>query len=142
MKAELRTVPDTNIVIAAFRGPGKSGPNKEYLELWLAGIHDLLYSDDTLLEYVEKLLAHNIPKTTIIKFLDAIEKLGIYIHVAFFYLPVYPPDPDDIAFVLCAHNGNATHLVTYDKDLLDIKYRYGFKICRPIVFLKELRETM
>jgi uncharacterized protein len=136
---KFKTVPDTNMAVAAFRGSSKTSPNKEYFDLWLADNFELLYSDDTLSEYVEKLFAHNVSRNTIIKFLQAIKKLGIYVHIKFFFLPVYPDDLDDIAFVLCAHNGEASHLITYDKDMLGIKYDYGFKICRPLNFLKELR---
>lgn len=115
-------------------------PNKEYLALWATGSFDILYCEDTLFEYAEKLLAHNIRKATIIKFLKALRKIGKEIPIKFIYLPVLSRDPDDIAFLLCAHNGDASHLITYDEDLLGIKYNYDFKICQTLDFLAELRQ--
>ena len=53
---------------------------------------------------------------------------------------IYPKDEDDIVFVLCAENGNATHLITYDTDLLNIKEYFKFKICKTIEFLSEFRD--
>ena len=53
---------------------------------------------------------------------------------------IYPKDEDDIAFVLCAENGKATHLITYDPDLLNIKDYFKFKICKTIEFLTEFRD--
>ncbi len=55
-----------------------------------------------------------------------------------FHLRRYPTDADDIAFVLCALNGKATHLVTYDSDLHALPRDYPFTICEPLQFLAVL----
>jgi len=57
------------------------------------------------------------------------------VDVSFFHLRIYPIDPDDIAFVLCAANGEATHLLTYDHHLSDLAWAYDFTICTPAGFL-------
>jgi predicted nucleic acid-binding protein len=43
--------------------------------------------------------------------------------------------------MFCAINGTASHLVTYDEDLLSLRSAYlsEFSICRPIDFLADLR---
>ena len=140
-KEKLKTVPDTNIIIAACKNPKEHSYNKEYINLWLEDKYNLLYSDDTYYEYIEKFTDLNIPESTIKKFLSVVEELGVYIYIDTFHLSVYPKDPDDIAFVLCAENGNATHLISNDRDLLEIKYKYSFKICRIIEFIKDFRKT-
>ena len=142
MNKRFRTVPDTNVIIAAHKTSHETSPNWEYFQLWEEDKFDLLYSNDTALEYLEKLINYNIPKTIIKKFINALEALGTYIPIEFFHLQVYPSDPDDIAFVLCAHNGDASHLLTYDNDLLNVQFNYRFKICNTLVFLNDYREEL
>jgi uncharacterized protein len=57
-------------------------------------------------------------------------------------MPAYPSDPDDIAFLLCAINGNATHIVSYDSHIAEIEHFYAFKVCDPLTFLFELRKEL
>jgi len=55
--------------------------------------------------------------------------------VAFFHFRHYPVDPDDVMFLLCAINGRATHLVSYDNHLRSLSsfYESELKICEPLV---------
>ncbi len=115
-----------------------SSPNSEYLDRWKTGELVLLYSRDTFQEYIEKLVAKGLPEAVIRSFLRALQELGEEIFIEHYHLPVYPVDVDDIAFLLCAVNGDATHLITYDKHLLDIQEPYPFKICETAEFLREL----
>lgn len=48
-----------------------------------------------------------------------------------------------IAFLLCAINGAASHLVSYDEHLLSLRHAYTaeFSICQPIDFLADLRRV-
>ncbi len=140
-KNNFAAVPDTNIVISAQLGNPKS-PNKEYFQRWYNTEFVLLYSQDTLLEYIVKLKALGVPSDKICKLVIAILKNGVHTEIKYYHLPVYPRDRDDTAFVLCAENGNATHLISYDSHLLDLRYRYrfDFKICKMIPFLQELRK--
>ncbi|MBF0202318.1 MAG: PIN domain-containing protein [Desulfamplus sp.] len=145
MSIKFRTVPDTNIILASTSENPKS-PNREYYERWLYGEEfDLLYSDDTLAEYALKLKTghFNVPDEKIEELISHILILGVNVDIDFFHLRVYPKDPDDVAFVLCAQNGNATHLISYDKHILDLQYHhdFDFKICQVIGFLQDLRES-
>ena len=142
MSLLFKTVPDTNVVLAAEKSKSSTSPNKEYIAHWLEGRVDLLYSEDTLLEYVEKLNSESIDEDRIVELLTTILKLGKPVDIEFYHLPLYPKDPEDIAFILCADNGKATHLLSYDSHFDPLKGSYSFKICKPLDFLFELRESL
>jgi len=139
-KKMFKVVPDTNIVIASEKSQSETSPNKEFFERWKNNEFDILYSDDTLLEYIEKLRHFNVPEETVKKLIYSIIELGIFIRIAYFHLPVFPSDTYDIAFLLCADNGNATHIITYDPHLKEIEQFYQYKICETLEFLLELRK--
>ncbi len=142
MRIKFQTVPDTNIVISAQFGSPQS-PNKEYFRRWKKYEFNVLYSKDTLLEYIEKLTEFGVSEEETEEYLGSFLELGVPVEIDYFHLRVYPEDPDDISFVLCAENGKATHLISYDRHILDLKYRrkFDYKICKIINFLQELRET-
>jgi len=137
----LKTVPDTNVLLASKLATGSGNPNREYFDRWEAGEFVILFSRDTLLEYIEKLREKSIPEELIKGFLSSLLDFGMEVHIEYFHLRSYPIDSDDIAFLLCAHNGNATHLVTYDSHLRALVGHYPFKICGPVDFLKDLRQA-
>jgi predicted nucleic acid-binding protein len=62
---KIRAVLDTNVLIAAFRSRSSSSPNQEILDRWEKGHLDLLFPDDVLAEYVEKLVEHQVPREEI-----------------------------------------------------------------------------
>jgi predicted nucleic acid-binding protein len=132
---------DTNVIIAAQNGDATS-PNREYFTRWKNEEFALLFSDDTIHEYIEKLTERNIPEEHIIELAVTIQKLGEHASIQYFHLAYYPSDPEDIAFVLCAENGYATHLISYDRHLLALQGFYSFKICKMVDFLAELREVL
>jgi predicted nucleic acid-binding protein len=137
MKTSLRTVPDTNVAVAA-QSANVTSPNREFFERWKNEEFALLFSDDTLHEYIEKLVARSVPKEIIIQLVVAILEMGTFTTIRFFHLAKYPVDPDDIAFILCAENGSETHLISHDPHLLDLNGFYQFKICKTLDFLFEL----
>lgn len=140
MKTSFRTVPDTNVIIAAQNGSPTS-PNREYFTRWKNEEFALLFSDDTTHEYIEKLIERNIREEHSIELAVTIQKLGEHTSIQYFHLANYPSDPDDVAFVLCADNGHATHLISYDMHLLILQGFYSFKICKTVDFLSELRQV-
>ena len=135
----VRAVLDTNVVMAAHRSGGATSPNREILARWRAGDFTLLYSEDVLLEYVEKLIEFGLSDEMLQQFAASVASLGEKVAIAFFHLRRYPADVDDIAFLLCAINGNSTHLVTYDTGFSDIAPDCSFAICKPLIFLNALR---
>lgn len=136
-----RAVLDSNVLIAAQRSANPHSPNRELIERWQAHEFTLLFSRDTLREYAEKLLELSVDRVDAVAFIALISALGEAVEIQFFHLSHYPTDADDIAFLLCAWNGLASHLVSYDSDLLELcaAYESHFRICPPVEFLVALR---
>ena len=137
----LQAVLDTNVVVAGHRATAPTSPNREVLTRWKAGNFTLLYSEDLLVEYVEKLIAHGICRADMRELVAAIGRRGERVVIRFFHLRRYPLDSDDIIFLLCAMNGNATHLVSYDGGFEPFVREFDFVICEPLAFLAELRRS-
>lgn len=134
-----RAVLDTNVVLAAQQTSDPGSPNREVLDRWKVAQFTLLYCTDVLVEYAEKLLEHGFSEHEVRTFIALVRVLGERVDITFFHLRTYPEDPDDVAFLLCALNGKATHLVTYDSHLLTLDPQYPVSICRPLQFLANLR---
>lgn len=142
MKTAFSVVPDTNVIVASEKSRSASSPNKGFFARWYNREFEILHSDDTLLEYIEKMRALNVPEKTIRKLIRALLTLGRRVSIDYYHMPIYPSDPDDIAFLLCAENGKATHLVSYDPHLEAIAPYYTFIVCDPLTFLFELRKEL
>lgn len=134
-----RIVLDTNVILASFFSSDPGSPNKEILRRWEKGDFTLLYSDDILLEYEEKLADKGIDEEAAAELIALLLLLGENIFIQFVLLRLYPEDPDDIHFLLCAINGNADYLVSGDRHLLDLAtfYRPIVTICRPRDFVTQ-----
>ena len=133
-----RVVLDTNVFISSLKG-SRSSPSLEIIMLWKERQLLLLYSTDMLSEYVEKLSEHGMAKEKIIEFVHDVYGLGENINIQYYHLEKYPNDQDDVAFILCAENGGADYVVSYDNHLLVLNGEYHFKICPPLDFLFEYR---
>jgi putative PIN family toxin of toxin-antitoxin system len=141
MPAPLRGTVDTNVVLAAKLSPHATSPTVEILDRWQQYEFTFLYTHDIFAEYAEKLLASGVPDFEATDFLRLLARHGELIVIAFFHLRHYPLDADDIMFLLCAVNGRATHLVSYDPHLLTLRPIYAGEvvICEPIEFLTACR---
>lgn len=138
-KPIFRVVPDTNVIISAELSKKQKSSNRDFMEHWLKKEFIVLFSDDTLIEYAIKLRDKDIPDQKIVEFLANLFILGNKVKITSYHLEYYPDDEDDICFVLCAENGDATHLVSYDKHLLILEGKFKFKILSIVPFLQELR---
>ncbi len=139
----LRAVLDTNVVLASERTTHPTSPNREIVDRWLAGEFTLLISDDIAAEYAEKLLASGRDPARIEVLLVGFFLLAESVEIRFFHFRHYPVDPDDISFLLCAINGAATHLVSYDPHLLDVGIFYDeFQTVHSVRFLEALRSPV
>ena len=141
MRNLYRLVLDTNIIVSSWFG-NLNSPNREIMMLWENGKISVLFSDDMLYEYVEKLSEKGWSEKELAQFVQIIKHIGTYIEIEFFHLRSYPEDQDDIAFVLCAENGKADYLISYDDHLLSLDGVYAFQICRPLDFLFEFRRLV
>ena len=138
----IRAVLDTNVVLASQRTSNPQSPNAEIISRWQSGAFVWLFSDDNLTEYLEKLVEHEISDAKSVELIARLFLGGGRVPVSFFHLRHYPVDADDTAFLLTALNGHATHLVTYDTDLLDVAIFYPeFTTCRPLTFLEDLAQS-
>ena len=140
-KPGFRVGPDTNVIISAELSKKRNSANRDFIDHWLKKEFIVLFSDDTLLEYAIKLREKDIPDQKIVEFLANLFILGQKVEITSYHLQYYPDDEDDICFVLCAENGNATHLVSYDKHLLILKGKFKFEILSIVPFLKELQSS-
>jgi len=136
----IRAVLDTSVVVAAGKSQQPESPNREILRRWLDQEFILLISEDIAAEYAEKLRDRGVAREKIISFLTNIFLLAEAVDIRFFHFRHYPVDEEDISFLLCAINGAASHLVSYDPHLLDLDLFYTeFSSVSPKTFLMELR---
>lgn len=139
----LRTVLDTNVVLAAKRSTHPQSPNAEIITRWMAGEFVWLVSEDVVLEYTEKLLEKGIDPMRVETLVADLLQYGEEVPIRFFHFRHYPVDVDDVAFLLLALNGDATHLVTYDEHLKDVGVFYPeFITCEPVAFLAAVRSDL
>lgn len=139
----LRAVLDTNVVLAAKRSVHPQSPNWEIITRWMAGEFVWLVSDDVVTEYTEKLLEKGIDPLKVEQFVADLLQYGEEVSIRFFHFQHYPVDMDDVAFLLVAINGAATHVVTYDEHLKDVGVFYPeFITCEPVAFLTDLRASV
>ena len=136
----LRAVLDTNVVLAAKRSVHPQSPNAEIIERWESGEFIWLVSNDVVTEYAEKLLEKGMGALKVELFAADLLEYGEEVAIEFFHFQHYPVDADDVAFLLAAINGAATHLITYDEHLKDVGVFYPeFTTCEPVAFLSDLR---
>ena len=140
-RAGLRAVLDTNVPIAAHLSRSPRSPTVELLERWRRGQFTQLYSDDMLVELIEKFQTRRIAPDTSDRYLADLIALGEHVIVTLEQVPnVIEADPDDNAILACAFVGRATHIVTYDPhfDVLGGAYE-GIPILDGLHFLYTVR---
>ena len=137
----LRAVLDSNVVLAAHGASHPLSPNREIIQRWSVGEFIWLVTADIAAEYAEKLLDKGQAPQAVEAFIAGLFLMAECIEIRFFHFRHYPVDSDDTAFLLCAMNGAATHLVTYDRHLWDVGIFYEeLATCKPTEFLKALRK--
>lgn len=136
-----RVVLDTNVIIAALKSRNPESPTIELLHRWANREFLLLYSDDLLAEYIEKMSARAIPSDIRQRLIASIIRHGARIDVLDRQIQeVIAADPDDDLVIACAIVGKATHLVTYDPHILDVANRFeSFSILKGLDFLRVVR---
>jgi len=125
-RGELRAVLDTNVPIAAHLSRNPHSTTIELLARWRGGQFVQLYSDDMLVELVEKFQTRKIVANASDRYLADLITLGEFVIVAPEQVPdIIAADPDDNAILACAFVGRASHLVTYDPhfDILGGAYQ-------------------
>lgn len=136
-----RAVLDTNVVIAAHLSSNPRSPTRELIRRWRAGEFVQVYSDTTLAELHEKLIAKGIESSSIDEYIADLLLLGEWTRVnQSDVLPVIENDPDDDWILACAVRGQVDYLVTYDPHLLKLGDKYKeVHICDGLHFLYVVR---
>jgi len=136
-----RAVLDTNVPIAAHLSRNSRSPTVELLERWRACEFTQLYSDDLLVELVEKFQARKIATDAADRYVADLIMLGEHVAVTpEQMLAVIKADPDDDAILACALVGGATHIVTYDPHFAVLGGVYqGIAILDGLHFLYVVR---
>ena len=134
----IRAVLDTNTIVS---GIGWSGPPQAILNAAIQEKFVLLLSMD-LLDELRRVLAY--PRLRFLSQTQVREVLALLPHIVITVEPeeriaVVRRDPSDNRVLECAVAGEATHIVTGDKDLLDLKSFRNIPIMTPAVFLRILR---
>ena len=137
----LRAVFDTNIIVAALLSRNTNSPLVELLSRWRRNEFVLLYCDDLLAEYREKLIAKRINPAATLAFLRdfTVSPVPVELNPAD-VLPYVPNDRDDDIVVACALVGGATHLVTYDPHIQSLGDNFhGMRILDGLHFFYVVR---
>ena len=99
MKTPFRSVPDTNVVLASHLNPSEDSPNVEYFERWVNGEFALLYSRDTVIEYIRKLREQGVSRAEVKTFVRSLFT-GELIFIEYYHFKPdqYPIDRKDIGW--------------------------------------------
>lgn len=140
-RERFRAVLDTNVTLAALLSRNPNSPTVELIVRWRNGEFDLLYSQDTLAELEEKLIAKGVNPELGDLFIADLLDYGLRVEgTSADVIPVIEEDPDDDLILACAEVGQATHLVTYDPhfEVLGGEY-HGIQIMDALSFLYLVR---
>lgn len=135
----IRAVLDTNTLVS---GIGWSGPPQAILNAAVRGKFLLLSSTD-LLDELRRVLAYprlqTLPQTRVREVLALLPHLAVMVEPEE-RIDAVRRDPSDNRVLECAVAGGASHIVTGDKDLLDLESFREISITTPAVFLRTLRQ--
>ena len=130
----MRIVIDTNVLVS---GIFWSGNPHKILKLWVEEKFHLLVSNVILKEYarvINELSQEQNQPTLGDKWITFITQNALVIEAPKVFHECR--DPDDNKFIDCAIAGQASFLISGDKDLLDIKIVSGISIISSKNFLK------
>lgn len=121
-KPKFRAVFDTNVYVAKALSKNPRSPNVELFELLKVDAYVLIWCEEIRAEVAEKLLARGLTAERIAELIAEVMSLAVWIEVPAFAMRRYvEEDPDDDIIVACAAVAKATHIVSYDQHLLNLK---------------------
>lgn len=135
--SQMRLVLDTNVLISTILAP-KSIPAK--VLNWDEDNSSILYSTDTLAELLSVL-----GRSKFAKYIqpDEIQGLSMRIKATWFYVAILKEvklcrDAKDNQFIELALNGEASHIITGDTDLLILHPIQNISVINPRTFWDEI----
>ncbi len=133
----MRVVVDTNVLVSALVGHGK--PRR--LVFKLLEEHQVVSSRQMLAEFVDVLSREKfmeIDKSDVSSFLSILASKIILVTIKR-YFKVVAEDPDDDMVLNTAYEGRATHIVSGDRHLLNLKRLGGIKMVTVSEMLRLLQ---
>jgi putative PIN family toxin of toxin-antitoxin system len=132
---------DTIVWVSAAANP--AGAPGEIVRLGRAGEFRIVTSSAIHAEVLDVLMRPAIrhlfhPGFDVAEWLDAVEFAAADL-VEDALGPRIPPDPDDDMFCWVAYAGAATHIVSKDPDLRNLKHYRGAQVLDPVAFLAAWR---
>lgn len=141
---EIRAYLDTNLYISFLLYPNSSAPPSAIVRMGLRGDLTLLFGDPTIVEIQDKTtnkpyFVERISQSQVSWLLQAMGASGDHVRTAPTVIPAIGRDRKDDYLLTYSMAGNATHLVTGDKDLLELDNSFEFRIVTPAQFLALLQ---
>ena len=142
---EIRAYLDTNLYISFLLKPGSPAPPSTIVRAGLQGRFRLLIGDPTVDEVLNKTaskssLSKKITRSQVDALLDVLVVAGEPISLAASVIPAISRDRKDDYLLAYAIAGRATHLVTGDRDLVELEHDFGFQIVTPTQFVRILEQ--
>jgi uncharacterized protein len=143
-KDRVRVVVDTNVFVRNFKARSNANPNRRIIRLWLIERRlQLIASPELMGEYLE-IFAEiiGLEPRLIAEWRERFEEDNrtTLINLGRHY--TQSRDPDDNILLATARAGDASHLITNDRDLLelptDFVARLPFAVLTPLQFLSVL----
>ncbi len=140
-KHRIRVVLDTNVLVRNFKSRSQSSPNRKIVRLWLVEKRlQLIVSSATVAEYLgifDEILG--MEPDVVEQWRERFDSDARVTLVNLARRDDASRDPDDNVFLSTARAGRAKHLITNDRDLLDlpeaVQHGYAFSIINPDEFL-------
>lgn len=147
MTDKLHIVMDTNVLLRVILSKKTQGVAAAIWLLWGTGSFQLVTSESLLKELYDTLMVpelaaiHKWPQEKVFEYVQSLRDIAI---ITSGCTPVELPelarrDPTDLPFLAAAVEGNASYIVTQDRDLLDIGEYNKISILDPLAFLRILR---
>lgn len=144
-QVEVRAYLDTNPYISFLLNPESPSPPARIMRAGLTGAFTIVFGDPTVDEIVHKAaakpyLSRRISPRQVDALVTTMEYAGDDVRTAPTVIPAISRDRKDDYLLTYAIAGNATHLVTGDRDLLDLEHHYRFRIVSPAEFVGVLEQ--
>ncbi len=136
----MRIVVDTNVLVSALIGHGK--PRQLLVEL--LELHEVVTSRQMLAELADVLSREKfveVDKSHANTFLSALASKATLVAIRH-HFDAISEDPDDDIVLSTAHDGNATHIVSGDRHLLDLRKFRGVEILSVKEMLQLLKRGL
>ena len=144
-KERVPVVLDTNVILGFYLSRSRLSPNRQVLRLWRDRCTlQLILSEELENEYIEVLGRLNVAPQRIARLSRRLKLRNTITRVKLGARPKASRDPEDNFLLATALGGEASFLVTNDRDLLDIppieRKRFKFEIVTPRQLLVKLEE--